>query len=82
MDSTYNVAHGWVVDMDAQSSPLTWRHNGFGGGIRGRGVITRLATSGNYALTDSAQGYGTGANRALRANHTNVSVGSLGKNVG
>ena len=68
-DSTYRVTHGLVVDMNAISTPLTWRHNGFGGHIRGRGLIARMVVDGAYGVFDSNQGYGTGANRALAANH-------------
>lgn len=68
-DSCYRINFGVVLDMNAVSTPLATRHNGFGGSIRGKGLICRMIGTGAYPVGDSAQGYGTGANRALAANH-------------
>lgn len=68
-DSSFRLDCGHVIDMDAQSVPVALRHTGFGGKIRVRGVTTKLANSGTYVVSDSSQGYGVGANRALAANH-------------
>lgn len=68
-DSTYRLTVGMVADENAQSTICVLRHTGFGGKITVAGVRGRVTSLGSWAVADSANGYGSGAARALRSDH-------------
>lgn len=75
-DSVYGGTIGMVYETNAISSPLTFAHNGFAGHITFAG-FQGICNTGAYPIGSNSQGYGTGANRALKANHffRNIVIG-------